>query len=110
MFILSFVIMFRSDLKVLLDGKVHDACRLLDSGKSLSASRVRFMQTTPERLRFFRKFYYPVSRLYANRFGQDAVDAAFEAYLFGFVSEDFTDFVALMRECYLKDLGEVSLF
>lgn len=102
--------MFRTDLKILLDGKVHEACRLLDCGKNLSASRVRFMQTTPERLRFFRKFYHPVSRLYANRFGQDAVDAAFEAYLMGFLSEDFTDFVALMRECCLKNLDEAGLF
>ena len=102
--------MFRTDLKILLDGKVHEACRLLDSGKTLSASRVRFMQTTTERLRFFRKFYHPVSRIYAYRFGQDAVDAAFEASLLGFVSEEFTDFVALMRECWLKNLDDVGLF
>lgn len=100
--------MFRTDLKILLDGKVHDACCLLDHGKTMSASRVRFMQTTSERLRFFRKFYYPVSRLYANRFGQDAVDSAFEAYLLGFVSEEFTDFVALMRECCLKEINDAA--
>lgn len=92
----------KSRLHAFIDGQVRDLnCLVRD--KNLNATKVRFMTTTQERIQFVRTYYEAVSKVYALRFGQDAVDHAFEAFILGFI--DKLDLVPLMRE-YSRILRE----
>lgn len=85
----------RTRLSLLIDGCVHRMERLFMSSKS-DVEDMRIMLFPKERVAFVRKYYYPVSKVYAPKFTQDVVDMAFEAFILGFV--DKLELVTLMRK------------
>lgn len=92
----------KSRLHAFIDGQVRDLnCLVRD--KNLNATKVRFMTTTQERIQFVRMYYDAVSKVYSLRFGQDAVDSAFECFILGFI--DKLELVPLMRE-YSRIINE----
>lgn len=95
----------RTRLKCLVDGSFHDMDHVFFGSKD-SIDDMRIMLFPKDRVLFVRKFYYPVSRMYAPKFSQDVVDMAFEAFILGFV--DKLELVSLMRDMAKEICDEAS--
>lgn len=83
----------KTRLQAYLDGELHDFNHILRSKEQIK--HVRLMLMPEDRVAFVRRFYQAVSKAYSCRFGQECVDAAFEAFILGFV--DKLDLISVMR-------------